>query len=185
MEDGAPELGSGGEDYFSRALFDYEAEHRMQLTLRHCWEVLKGSLKWMEYEVPKFLSNPQGSKRYKTSRSSSFNTESGDASINLNVDVGDDEEDEVQEVRRPMSRDQVKVSELAMHNERAIRMKKEEHLAFMEIKRREVECHKRELAMLEYRQRKEGIRFYMQPYDHLTRDALFHIEALRVEIKAK
>ncbi|GKD62541.1 hypothetical protein Tco_1300050, partial [Tanacetum coccineum] len=34
-------------------------------------------------------------KRYKTPGSSSFNTESGEASINLNVDVGDDEEDEV------------------------------------------------------------------------------------------
>ncbi|GJY04651.1 glutathione S-transferase T3-like protein [Tanacetum coccineum] len=74
---------------------DYEAEHGMQFTLRHCWKVLKGSPKWMESEVPKFLSNPQASKRYKTSRSSSFNTESRDASINLNVDVGDDEEDEV------------------------------------------------------------------------------------------
>ncbi|GJU98878.1 hypothetical protein Tco_1328149 [Tanacetum coccineum] len=52
------------------------------------------------------------------------------------------------------------VSELAMHNERASRMKKEERLAFMEIKRRE-------------------------PYDHLTGDAMIHMEALRAEIKAK
>ncbi|GKE95722.1 hypothetical protein Tco_1580577 [Tanacetum coccineum] len=48
-------------------------------------------------------------KRYKTSGSSSFNTESGDTSINLNVDVGDDEEDEVQELRRPIGRNKAKV----------------------------------------------------------------------------
>ncbi|GJX67541.1 hypothetical protein Tco_0303268 [Tanacetum coccineum] len=52
------------------------------------------------------------------------------------------------------------VSELATHNEPAIAMKKEE-------------------------QRKKDIRFYMQPYDHLTGDALKHIEELRAEIKTK
>ncbi|GJZ15428.1 hypothetical protein Tco_0551105 [Tanacetum coccineum] len=144
------ESGAGDEDYYARALLDYEAEHGMQFTLHHCWE------------------------RYKTSGSGSFNTESGDASINLNVDVGDDGEDEVQELRRPIGRDKAKglkkkgsrslgssssandealarfmVSELAMHNERAIEMKKEERLAFLEIIRREVECREREFAMQE------------------------------------
>ncbi|GKB45866.1 hypothetical protein Tco_0896619 [Tanacetum coccineum] len=71
-------------------------------------EDLKGSPKWMDTEFPKFLSNPQVSKRYKTSGSSSFNTESGDASINMNVDIHDDEEDEVQELRRPIGRDKAK-----------------------------------------------------------------------------
>ncbi|GKD71714.1 hypothetical protein Tco_1325804 [Tanacetum coccineum] len=70
----AQESGERNEDYFNRTLFDYEAERGMQFTLRH------------------------SSKRYKTSGSSSFNKESGDASINLNVDVGDGEEHEVQEV---------------------------------------------------------------------------------------
>nr|GEX00468.1 hypothetical protein [Tanacetum cinerariifolium] len=103
--------------------------------------------------------------RDKTSGSSSFNTESVEASINLNVNVGDDEEDEVKEIRRPISRDKTKgsmkkkgprssgssstndealdrlmVSELAMYNERAIKMQKEEHKAFLDIKMREVEC---------------------------------------------
>nr|GEU60569.1 hypothetical protein [Tanacetum cinerariifolium] len=73
------------EDYYNRALLNYEAEQGMHFTLCHCWEVLKGSPKWMETEVPKFLS-------------SSFNTESEDANINLNVDVGNDEEDAVHEV---------------------------------------------------------------------------------------
>ncbi|GJW37236.1 hypothetical protein Tco_0060156 [Tanacetum coccineum] len=109
----AQESEAGDEDYYNRALLDYEAEHGMQFTLLHCWE-------------------------------------SGDASINMNVDVGDDEEDEVEELRRPMGRDKAKglkkkelrssgsssstndealarlmVSELAMHNERAIGIKKE------------------------------------------------------------
>nr|GEW98047.1 hypothetical protein [Tanacetum cinerariifolium] len=77
------------------------------------------------------------------------------------------------------------VFELVMHNERATEMKKEEHLAFLEIKRKEVKCRERELVMQEYRQRQEDIRFYMQPYDHLTGNALAHMKALRAEIKAR
>ncbi|GKA01227.1 hypothetical protein Tco_0673892 [Tanacetum coccineum] len=40
---------------------------------------------------------------------------------------------------------------------------KEERLAFLDIKRREVECRERELEQ-------QDMRFYLQPYDHLTRD---------------
>ncbi|GJW88097.1 hypothetical protein Tco_0163437 [Tanacetum coccineum] len=47
---------------------------------------------------------------------------------------------------------------MATHNERAIEMQKEERKAFLEIKRREVECRERELANQEYRQRQEDIR---------------------------
>ncbi|GJS80503.1 hypothetical protein Tco_0730384 [Tanacetum coccineum] len=77
------------------------------------------------------------------------------------------------------------VSELAMHSERAIEMQKEERKSFLEIKRREVECLAHELEIQEYRQRQEDTRFYMQQYDHLTGDALNHMEALRTEIKVK
>nr|GEU88526.1 zinc finger BED domain-containing protein RICESLEEPER 2-like [Tanacetum cinerariifolium] len=187
----------------ARAVLDYEAETGVLFKLRHYWEGLKSSPKWMQSEVPNFLAKfGEGSgKRYKTTRSSSFNTESEEASINLNVDVGDDEEDEVKEIRRPTGRDKARgsmkkkgprssgssstndealarlmVSELAMHNERAIEMQKEEHKAFLEIKRREVKCSERELAIQEYKQRQKGTRFYMQPYDHLTGDALNHME---------
>ncbi|GJU24248.1 zinc finger BED domain-containing protein RICESLEEPER 2-like protein [Tanacetum coccineum] len=59
-------------------------------------------------EVPNFNAKKKAGKRYKTFRSSSFNTESGDASINLNFDVGDDEEDEVQKLAQPMGRDKAK-----------------------------------------------------------------------------
>ncbi|GKA16774.1 hypothetical protein Tco_0696611 [Tanacetum coccineum] len=64
------------EDYFNRALLDYEAETEVSFKLRHCSD-----------------------KRYKTYGSSSFNTEYREASINLNVDVGDEDGDEVPEVR--------------------------------------------------------------------------------------
>ncbi|GJX83656.1 hypothetical protein Tco_0333137 [Tanacetum coccineum] len=133
-----------------------------------------------------------------------------DASINMNVDVGDDEEDEVQELRRPMGRDKAKglkekgsrssgssssmndetlaglmVSEMAMHNERVIEMKKKEHSAFLEIIRREMECLERELTMQEYQQRQKNIMFYMQLYDHLTGDARRPVEEMRAVIKEK
>ncbi|GKA35233.1 reverse transcriptase domain-containing protein [Tanacetum coccineum] len=127
--------------------------------------ILKGSPKWMQSEVSKFAAKSrEGSgKIYKTFASSSFNTESVKTSINPNVDVGDDEEDEVQEIRRPIGRDKAKdaakkkglralgsssmndealarlmVSEMATQNEHAIEMQREERLAFLEIKRREV-----------------------------------------------
>ncbi|GKD38780.1 hypothetical protein Tco_1258987 [Tanacetum coccineum] len=70
----------------------------------------------------------EDSKRHKSSGSSSFNIESGKASINMITNVGDNDEDEVQEIRRPEGRDKARAPE------------KEEHLAFLEIKRREVEC---------------------------------------------
>nr|GEW30075.1 hypothetical protein [Tanacetum cinerariifolium] len=57
-------------------------------------------------------------------------------------------------------------------------------LSLLEIKRTEVECREQELAMQEYKQRQEDIRFYMQVYDHLTKDALAYMEALRAEFKA-
>ncbi|GKC47725.1 hypothetical protein Tco_1065447, partial [Tanacetum coccineum] len=63
--------------------------------------------------------------------------------------------------------------------------KERKHAAYMEIKRREVECHEQELVIQEYRLRQEDTRFYMQPYDHLSGDALAHMEALRAEIKVK
>ncbi|GKE14115.1 hypothetical protein Tco_1421692 [Tanacetum coccineum] len=49
-----------------------------------------------------------GSKRYKSYGSSTFNTESGVASINLNTNVGDNDEDEGQEIRRQMGRDKAR-----------------------------------------------------------------------------
>ncbi|GJS63085.1 hypothetical protein Tco_0677649 [Tanacetum coccineum] len=126
------------------------------------------------------LTSLGGSKRHKSSGSSSFNTDSGDASFNLNTNVGDDE-DEEQEIRRTMGRDKAraagknkgtKVSVSSTMNDYAlarimvtkmIAQEKEERLAFIEIKKREVKCREREVAAQEYRARQEDIWFYLQP----------------------
>ncbi|GKB78538.1 hypothetical protein Tco_0945433 [Tanacetum coccineum] len=50
------ESGVGDEDYYNRALLDYEAETEVPFKLRHCWEVLKCSPKWMKIKVLKFLA---------------------------------------------------------------------------------------------------------------------------------
>ncbi|GJV65314.1 hypothetical protein Tco_1476142 [Tanacetum coccineum] len=62
---------------------------------------------------------------------------------------------------------------------------KEEHLAFIKIKRREVECREREVAAQEYRARQEDIRFYLPPYGHLTGDHRMAMDEARATIKAK
>ncbi|GJW48008.1 zinc finger BED domain-containing protein RICESLEEPER 2-like protein, partial [Tanacetum coccineum] len=170
------------EDYFAKALLDYEVEFRIPFTLRHCWEVLRHSLKWWEQEVPRFGGTKNDAKRSKTFWSSSFNTEYEDANINLNVDARDDDEDDVQELQRLIGRDKAKglkkkgagssgssssmndevldrlmVSELATQTESAMAIKKEERAAFLEINRREVVCRERELEIQKYKQRQKDI----------------------------
>nr|GEX53631.1 hypothetical protein [Tanacetum cinerariifolium] len=153
-------------------MIHYQVETENTIKYRHCWEVLKNSPKWKETEVPKFAAECEGgSKRHKSCGSSSFNTESGDASINLNTNVGYNDEDEVQEIRRTVDRDKAraaaknKVSKTSgsstMNDHPLARLmvteitaqEKEEHLAFIEIKEREVECHEREVAAQEYQAR--------------------------------
>nr|GEW63038.1 hypothetical protein [Tanacetum cinerariifolium] len=41
----AQDSGDGDEDYFHKAILDYEAEFGVLFTLRHCWELLKNSPK--------------------------------------------------------------------------------------------------------------------------------------------
>ncbi|GJS00514.1 glutathione S-transferase T3-like protein [Tanacetum coccineum] len=76
------ESGASDADYYTRALMNYEAKTETTFKLRHCLKILKDSPKWMK--------------------------KSGEASINQNANVGDDDEDEVQEIRRPMGRDKAK-----------------------------------------------------------------------------
>ncbi|GKE28643.1 hypothetical protein Tco_1444027, partial [Tanacetum coccineum] len=78
----APESGAGDEDYIQKAMIHYQAECGLPFKFCHCWD------------------------RQKSSGSSSFNAESGDASINLNNTVND--EDDVHEIRRPDGRDKAK-----------------------------------------------------------------------------
>ncbi|GKC26748.1 putative reverse transcriptase domain-containing protein [Tanacetum coccineum] len=183
----AHESGAEDEDYFNRALMDYQDETGTMFKYRHCWENLKNSPKLKQSEFPKFAAKSGGgSKRYKSSGSSSFNIESEEASINLNTNVGGNDEDEVQEIRRPMGSDKARDAakkqwsrasgSSSKNNEALARLmvtemttqEKEQRDAFIKIKRREVKCRERELATQEYRQRQEDIRFYLQPYDHLT-----------------
>ncbi|GKC46139.1 hypothetical protein Tco_1063861 [Tanacetum coccineum] len=87
-------------------------EHEMEDDAPECSSVLwsvKKSSKWMDGEVPKFLTDEKVGKRYKTYESSLFNTESEDACVNLIVDARYDKEDEVRDVApRPIGRDKAK-----------------------------------------------------------------------------
>nr|GEW40796.1 retrovirus-related Pol polyprotein from transposon TNT 1-94 [Tanacetum cinerariifolium] len=56
--------------------------------------------------------------------------------------------------------------------------------AFMELKRREVECHQREIATTEYRAQQEDIKLYLQPYDHLTGEQRLAMDEIKAKIKA-
>ncbi|GKD29591.1 hypothetical protein Tco_1240369, partial [Tanacetum coccineum] len=55
---------------------------------------------------------------------------------------------------------------------------KQERLAFLDIKRREVECREQEIEQ-------HGMRLYLQSYDHLTGDQRKAMDAVRARIKAK
>ncbi|GKD02924.1 hypothetical protein Tco_1177898, partial [Tanacetum coccineum] len=170
----------------------------------HCWEILKDSPKWDAITLPKFdTESGGGSKRHKSSGSSSFNSKSEDASINLNTNVGDNDEDEVQEIRRLGGRDKARAAgktkgsktsgSSTMNDDALARLMvtemtaqdKEERLAFIEIKRWEVECREREVAPQEYRAYQEDIKFYLQPHEHLTGDQRKTMDEARAKIKAK
>ncbi|GKA33738.1 glutathione S-transferase T3-like protein [Tanacetum coccineum] len=198
----AQESGAGDEDYIQKAMIHYQAECGLPFKFRHCWEVLKDSPKFQEIAFPNFNQGSQGSsKRQKSSGSSSFNAESGDASINLNNTVND--EDDVQEIRRPEGRDKAKAAaknkgskasgSSTMNDDALARLMVTEMTAaevaqrekFMELKMREVECREREIAATEYRAQQEDIKLYLQPYDHLTGDQRLAMDEIRAKIKAK
>nr|GEZ10938.1 hypothetical protein [Tanacetum cinerariifolium] len=61
----------------------------------------------------------------------------------------------------------------------------EQREAFLEIKRRDVECRERDIAAQEYRQPHEDIRLYLRSYDHLIGEQQMAMDEARVEIKAK
>ncbi|GJY92847.1 hypothetical protein Tco_0508629 [Tanacetum coccineum] len=89
--------------------------------------------------------------------------DSGDASINLNNTVAGDDE-----VVNEMTAAEV-----------------EQREAFIELKKREVECRKQEIAATEYRAQQEDMKLYLQPYDHLTGDQRLAWDEIRAKIKAK
>nr|GEX69821.1 RNA-directed DNA polymerase, eukaryota, reverse transcriptase zinc-binding domain protein [Tanacetum cinerariifolium] len=53
------ENGASNEYYYAMALVDYEAETITTFKLRHCWEIVKDSPKWMQSEVPKFAGKSE------------------------------------------------------------------------------------------------------------------------------
>ncbi|GJW42267.1 hypothetical protein Tco_0071066 [Tanacetum coccineum] len=84
---------SGAEDeyYVQRAMIHYQAKTGLLFKFRHCWDLLKDSPKWKEIALLNFNIGCEGcNKRHKSSGSISFNTESGDANINLNTSVADE-----------------------------------------------------------------------------------------------
>ncbi|GJR25180.1 RNA-directed DNA polymerase, eukaryota [Tanacetum coccineum] len=183
-------------DYLQRALINYQAEYGVSFILLHCWEVLKESEKWRSGEVPLFMKerNDGKNKRYKLSGSSLFNTkESGEESINLNTTVGDEAENEVEEVRRPkpMDRDQAKrkmkagsassassfdvealakmmANEYVMANDPYNIQKNQEMSELLKIKKQELKLNAAELEIrrMENRQRDEAL------YETTTDEAL-------------
>ncbi|GKA91069.1 hypothetical protein Tco_0812939 [Tanacetum coccineum] len=159
---------------------------------------LKDHPKWQEITSPNFnIGSEGGSKRHKSTGSSLFNTESEEASFNLNTTVGDNDEDGVQEIRRLEGMDKAKaagkknkrsksagssnVNEDALARLMVTEMtahEKEKLLSFLDIKRREVKCHEREISQ-------QDTRFYLQPYDHLTSDRRKIMDEIRAKIKVK
>ncbi|GKE19229.1 putative reverse transcriptase domain-containing protein, partial [Tanacetum coccineum] len=153
-----PESEAEDADYVQMEMLHYEIDTGLPFKLRHCWEILKDHPKWQEIAIPNFNTwSGGGSKRHKSTSSSSFNTESGEASINLNTNVDDNDEDEVQEIQRPEGMDKAraaarknkgsKSSASSSVNEDGLArlmvtemgaQEKEERLAFLEIKRREM-----------------------------------------------
>nr|GEW75222.1 hypothetical protein [Tanacetum cinerariifolium] len=121
-------------------------------------EVLDYVEKAVKVELPRFEEKRHEKfKRYKL----------GEDSFNLNVEAGDDEEEEVHDVRLPMYRDKAKkkvvassipltsfqlrvtkrwlmVTGYASQTESFISMKKEDRVAFLEINKMEMEMQKKE-----------------------------------------
>nr|GEX87543.1 glutathione S-transferase T3-like [Tanacetum cinerariifolium] len=160
----AQESGTRDEDYVQKEMIHYEVETGIPFKLRHYWEVLKDRPKWQEIAFLKFSTGSGGSKRHKSSDSSSFNTEGRDkARAAGRKNKGS----------KPTGSSTLNEDEMArlMVTEMTA-LEKEERLAFLEIKRREVECQKREIEQ-------QDTRFYLQPCDHLTGDQQNAMEEIR------
>ncbi|GKA48810.1 hypothetical protein Tco_0741768 [Tanacetum coccineum] len=149
--------GPGDGDYTQKALVEFQVEYEVPFTLTHCWAELKDC-------------------------SSSFNmSQSRVGSFNLNTHTGDDEEEDVQEVQRPMARDKAKnktetssTSSTSGNKDALAKLMvnvyvyltqpyKERKLnnveAFLEIRRRELELKAQRIIMREIEQRHQDLQF--------------------------
>ncbi|GJX75595.1 hypothetical protein Tco_0322406 [Tanacetum coccineum] len=140
----AQESGAGDEDYVQRAMIHYEIDTGVAFKLRS-----------------------GGSKRHKSSGSSSFNIESGEQSINLNTIV-----------TTPMKRKCRKFDQRAGTKQKLLRGKRKDENQHPHNKRRESECREREIEQ-------QDMRFHLQPYDHLIGDQRKAMDEIRAKIKAK
>nr|GEX10939.1 ribonuclease H-like domain-containing protein [Tanacetum cinerariifolium] len=135
------ESGVGDEDYVQRAMIHYEIDTGVAFKLHHCWEILKDRPKWQEVTLLKFSTGK-------------FDQREGTKQELLRGKKGS------------KSRSTSNVNEDALAKLMVTEMtaqEKEERLAFLDIKRREVEYREQELEQ-------QDMRFYLQPYDHLIGD---------------
>ncbi|GJW73534.1 zinc finger BED domain-containing protein RICESLEEPER 2-like protein [Tanacetum coccineum] len=172
-------------------LLKFQVKYGVPFTLLHLWAKLKECSKWKEVELPNFEAHRQKkNKRYKSSGSSSFNTsQSTKGSLNMNMQCGDDKENDVQEVQRPMGRDTTKnkwaassASTTSGNDETLARLmvikyanlnnpynvKKTQNWEALEIRKNVSKLKEQELRMREYEQRQKDKLFYMHHTDHLT-----------------
>nr|GEW21411.1 hypothetical protein [Tanacetum cinerariifolium] len=134
------ESGAGDENYVQRVKIHYQDETSVPFKFRHCWDVLKDSLKFRVIAFPNFNQGSEGSsKRHKSS-------------------------DEVQEIRRPGGRDKARATaknkgskasgSSTMNDDALARLMVNEMTsaevqqrdAFMKLKRRDVECRELEIV---------------------------------------
>nr|GEW78105.1 hypothetical protein [Tanacetum cinerariifolium] len=147
--------GSGAEDknYVQRATIHYQDETGVPCKFRHCWDVLKDSPKFQEIAFSNFNKGSAGSsKRHKSSGNSTIrgrdkarvaaknkgSKASGSSTMNDNA-----------------------LARLMVNEMTYAEVQQRE--AFMELKRRDVECREREIADTEYRAQQEDIKLYLQP----------------------
>nr|GEY96782.1 hypothetical protein [Tanacetum cinerariifolium]GEY96786.1 hypothetical protein [Tanacetum cinerariifolium] len=65
------ESGASDEDYVNRALINYQVETGNTFKYRHCWEILKDSLKWKTSELLKFATKSEGGNSMKNGQGQS------------------------------------------------------------------------------------------------------------------
>ena len=93
--------GSSDADILSLAYRRYKEEHKSAFVHEHCWSIVKNNPKWSVVPTMTMSTgSSRGTKRSKTSDDS-------DARFNL-VDDDDNDEDAIQEPKRPIGRNKAK-----------------------------------------------------------------------------
>nr|GEU30588.1 hypothetical protein [Tanacetum cinerariifolium] len=125
----AQESGTRDEDYVQKAMVDYQAETGLPFKFRHCWDVLKDSPKFQDMAFPNLNQGKFDDQMRDKAKAAAKNKWSkASASSTMDDDA---------------------VAKLVVNE--MIAAKVEQREAFIELKRREVECREREIAATEYR----------------------------------